>query len=126
MLTADDVAWIKENRKEITVNRTEAITIVRREKVGEDPYTKEPIYDETDDTVDVVWKKYSTVANNDRDVIGGIELLEGDVLVTFSPDLNPYEITKIIRRGDEYKIVTVDDKGLGGLNRYECVVRRVT
>lgn len=126
MLTREDINWIKANRAEILAHRTEQITITRRTKVGEDPYTSEPIYETTTETVDVVWKKYSTVATNDRHVVGGVELLEGDVQVSFEPDLNPYEITGIKRGAVDYKIVTVDDRGLGGLNRYECVVRRVT
>jgi hypothetical protein len=125
MLTIDDIQWIKANRSELTAGRTESVTLVRISASGIDPYTNEPITSETREIVPAVWKEVSTVANGDRSVVNGVELRQDDVLVTFDSYVNLSDVQFIERNGVKYSLVTIDEKGLGTVNRYECVVRRV-
>jgi hypothetical protein len=125
MLTNDDIQWIKANRSELTAGRTESVTLVRRSVSNVDPYTNEPITSETREIVSAIWKEVSTVANGDRSVVNGVELRQDDVLVTFDSDVDLNGVTAIERNGVKFSLVTVDEKGIGAVNRYECVVRRV-
>jgi hypothetical protein len=125
MLTNDDIQWIKANRSELTAGRTESVTLVRISASGVDPYTNEPITSETREIVPAVWKEVSTVSNGDRSVVNGVELRQDDVLVTFDSDVDLTGVTAIERNGVKFSLVTVDEKGIGTVNRYECVVRRV-
>lgn len=126
MLTQDDASWIKSNRAEITEGRTETITVVREVTSGNDPYTNEPVSTDVPEAVTVVWKEVSTVANGERDVINGVEIQNGDVRVTFNSVTNLSDVVRLERGGIEYEIVTVDEKGIGAVNRRECVARRLT
>lgn len=125
MLTQDDVAWIRSNRADITANRTESVEITREIISGRDPYTNEPITDTTTETVDVVWKEIKAVSAGDLQIIGGVALEVGDVTMTLPPDIVIDGITIVRRGGVDYRLIAYDERGLGGKNRYECVVRRV-
>jgi len=125
MLSKSDVEWIKSNRTEITESRTESIEIIHVTEGGEDPYTGETTTTETPETVDVVWKEYSTVANGDRSVVAGVELQQNDVKVSFNSDVDLSDVTHVIRQGVKYELIAIDEKGIGEINRYECVARQV-
>jgi hypothetical protein len=125
MLTNDDIQWIKANRSELTAGRTESIALIRQSVSGTDPYTGEPITSETREVVPAIWKEVSTVSNGDRSVVNGVELRQDDVLVTFDSSVNLTGVQFIERNDVKFSLVTIDEKGLGAVNRYECVVRRV-
>jgi hypothetical protein len=125
MLTNDDIQWIKANRSELTAGRTELITLVRQSTSDVDPYTGEPITSETREIVPAIWKEVSTVSNGDRSVVNGVELRQDDVLVTFDSDVDLNGVIAIERNGVKFSLVTIDEKGIGAVNRYECVARRV-
>jgi hypothetical protein len=125
MLSQADIDFINSNRAEVTENRTESITLVRESQTGTDPYTGEPIASTTLETVSVVWKEYSTITNEERAVIGGVELRNGDVKVTFDATINLEGVT-IKRDNVDYVIVTANAKGIGATNRQETLVRRAT
>jgi hypothetical protein len=125
MLSQADIDFINSNRAEVTENRTESITLVRESQTGTDPYTGEPITSTTFETISVVWKEYSTVTNEERTVIGGIELRAGDVKVSFDATVSLTNVT-VQRGGIDYVIVTVNAKGIGATNRQETLVRRAT
>lgn len=126
MLTQDDVAWIRENRAEITAARTESVTIIHETETGKDPYTGEPIMGMSSETVAVVWKDIAALSAGDLQIIGGVALEVGDVRMTLPPDIDVSTTTLVQRDGVDYRIVAYDERGIGGKNRYECVVRRVT
>lgn len=126
MLTEHDIEFIKNNRSEITANRTEPITLVHVTKGETDPYTGESSETETREIVQAVWKEYSTVTNGDLTVIGGVELRQDDVKVTFDSSVDLSDVKVVEREGAEFNIVAIDEKGIGATNRLECVVRRVT
>jgi hypothetical protein len=127
MLTEQDIAFIKSNRSEILANRTEPVKIIHIVPGAVDPWTGEPTGDtESPEIVEVVWKEYSTVANGDRDVIGGVELMQNDIKVTIPSTATLGDVERIIRQGVVYSLIAIDEKGLGDPNRYECVARQVT
>jgi hypothetical protein len=127
VLTNDDINFINANRAELTQGRTESIFLIKPVIIGTDPFTNEPIESEPEKIpVDVVWKEYSTVSNGDRSVIGGVELRQDDVKVTFNSSVDLSDINEVERSEAKFTLIAVDEKGIGGLNRYECVARRVT
>jgi hypothetical protein len=126
MLSQGDIDFIKSNRSELTEGRTESITVVRAVDGGSDPYTNEPINTEASESIAVVWKEVSTVANGERDVVNGVELQTGDVQVTFDVTVDLSDVLRLERSGLSFEIVTIDEKGIGAINRRECVARRMT
>jgi hypothetical protein len=126
VLTQSDVEFIKLNRSELTANRTEPITLLRASTSDFDPYTGEPTTTESTEVVNVVWKEVSTIANGERDVVNGVELQNNDVQVTFDASVDLTDVLRIERAGLRHTIVTIDEKGIGAINRSECIVRRTT
>lgn len=124
MLTQSDIEWIKANRADITGGRTETITLVREVSGEIDPYTGEEISGTVSEQVAVVWKEYSTVSNGDMSVVSGIEIREDDVRVSFDSSVDLSGVKYVLRGGIKFTLITIDEKGLGEINRYECVVRR--
>lgn len=136
MLTEHDIAWMRSNREEITENRTVPVVLLRTLPGEEDPYTGE-FADEyvgnyamtstmyAEETVQAVWKEYSSVANTDRSVIGGVELQQDDVQMTLDYSVDMTGVERVRYEGVEFEIVTVDRRGIGENNRFECVVRQV-
>jgi hypothetical protein len=126
MLSQSDIEFMKNNRSELLQNRTETITVVRAVDGEPDPYTKETTVTEVPETVDVVWKEVSTIANGERDVVNGVELQTGDVQVTFDIAVDLSSVIHVERAGVKYSLVTIDEKGIGAINRRECIARRMT
>ena len=125
MLTQSDVEWIRANRAEILQGRTESITYYRRTQTGTNPHTGEPVYGESTGTIDVVWKEFRS-NDSEREMVGGVEIQEGDVRVSFPADFDFTGVTRVEKDGILHEIVAQDKRGLGGTNRIECVARRVT
>ena len=125
MLTENDIAFIKSNRSELVQNRTESIEIIHVTEGEKDTYTGESSTTETSETVNVVWKEYSTVANGDRSVVAGVEIRQDDVKVTFDSSVDLSDVERVIRGGLPFELIAIDEKGIGETNRYECVARRV-
>lgn len=125
MLNETDVSWIKSNRTELVASRTESIEIIHVIEGEKDPYTGESSAIEASETVNVVWKEYSTVANGDRSIVAGIEIRQDDVKVTFDSSVNLADVERVIRGGLPFELIAIDEKGIGETNRYECVARRV-
>jgi hypothetical protein len=126
VLSQSDIDFIKANRAELTEGRTETITVVRAVSGGSDPYTNEPINTEASESIAVIWKEVSTVANGERDVVNGVELQTGDVQVTFDAEFDLSDVIRLERSGLTFEIVTIDEKGIGAVNRRECIARRMT
>lgn len=122
MLTPEDVAEIKATRAEIEANRRETITIYHAGTKVKDPITGEEITGEpTPEDVEVVWKKFTLA---DKAKFAGTDVEEGEASVTFHLDVILDDLTDIKRNGISYTLMTIDERGLGGINRRECVVRR--
>jgi hypothetical protein len=125
MLTQADIDLIKATRAELVANRTEPVTLLVAEPGAVDPYTREPVVAVREEVVDAVWSEYSTVANADRSVVSGVELRQDDVKVTFNDDVDLTHVKHVKRNGVRFELIAIDEKGIGAVNRYECVARRV-
>lgn len=125
-LSTEEVAWIKANRAEIVGGRTQQVTLIHLVPGDPDPYTGEPT-DTTPqlETIDVVWKVYGTVSEEDRALVSGVEVRQGDVQMTVNDATTNLDDVETVKHNDiPYTIIAADPKGLGGTNRRECLVRR--
>ncbi|WP_157349634.1 hypothetical protein [Bacillus sp. EE-W1] len=123
MLTEKDIEQIRANRELIEQNRREPITLWRKGISEEDPITGEVIGGEsTKETAQVVWKKF-TLEDNVK--FAGTDVKEGEALVTFRLDIDLNNVECLERNGIRYVIMLIDERGLGGINRREVVVKRV-
>ncbi|PFZ19552.1 hypothetical protein [Bacillus wiedmannii] len=123
MLTEKDIEQIRANRELIEQNRREPITLWRKGISEEDPITGEVIGGENSkEMVQVVWKKF-TLEDNVK--FAGTDVKEGEALVTFRLDIDLNNVECLERNGIKYVIMLVDERGLGGVNRREVVVKRV-
>ncbi|AWC29077.1 MULTISPECIES: hypothetical protein [Bacillus cereus group] len=123
MLTDDDIEQIRANRELIEHNRRESIIIWRKGVTKEDPITGEEIQGEDiQEMVQVVWKKF-TLEDNVK--FAGTDVKEGEALVTFRLNIDLNNVKYLERNGIKYVIMLVDERGLGGINRREVVVKRV-
>src|SRR5690554_3117743 len=126
MLTEHDIEFIKANRRELIANRTLKI-IVKYKDVNEcDPFTGEPIGDsEPTREVDAVVTEVS--AGEDREYVGGVEVLSGDLRISVAIELIADiadKLVALVHDGKEYEILAYDKKGIGERNRYELLARR--
>ncbi|WP_026593001.1 hypothetical protein [Bacillus sp. UNC437CL72CviS29] len=123
MLTEKDIEQIRANRELIEQNRRESIILWRKGTSTTDPITGEDIHGEdTQETVQVVWKKFTL---EDKVKFSGTDVKEGEALVTFHLDIDLNDVKFLERKGIQYVIDLIDERGLGGINRREVVVKRV-
>ncbi|PEE49782.1 hypothetical protein [Bacillus cereus] len=123
MLTEKDIEQIRANRQLIEQNRRESIILWRKGTKEEDPITGEDILGEDiQETVQVVWKKFTL---EDKAKFLDTDVKEGEALVTFHLDINLNDVNHLERNGIKYVIMLIDERGLGGANRREVVVKRV-
>ncbi|MHA4153198.1 hypothetical protein [Bacillus thuringiensis] len=122
MLTKNDIEQIRANRELIEQNRRESIILWRKGTKEEDPITGEEIPGEDiQETVQVIWKKFTL---EDKAKVLGADVKEGEALVTFHLDINLNDVNHLERNGIKYLIMLIDERGLGGANRREVVVKR--
>lgn len=125
MLTQGDIEFIKATRAEITQNRTETVMLIRNAPTY-DPYTNETINDFAEVPVEVVWEEYSAVATvKDFTVVKGVDMRRDTALVSFELTVDLTDVKHIKRQGVLYEFLSINEKGLGEINRTESVVRRV-
>lgn len=123
MLTEKDIEQIRANRELIEQNRRESIILWRKGTKEEDPITgEESPSEEIQETAQVVWKKFTL---EDKAKFLGTDVKEGEALVTFRLDINLNDVNYLERNGIKYVIMLIDERGLGGVNRREVVVKRV-
>ncbi|PEC58455.1 hypothetical protein CN556_24795 [Bacillus wiedmannii] len=123
MLTEKDIEQIRANRELIEENRREPIILWRKGMTETDPITGEEIHGEdTQETVQVVWKRFTL---EDKAKFSGTDVKEGEALVTFRLDIDLDNVKFLERKGIRYVIDLIDERGLGGINRREVVVKRV-
>ncbi|WP_242264880.1 hypothetical protein [Bacillus cereus group sp. BfR-BA-01422] len=123
MLTEKDIEQIRVNRELIEENRREPIILWRKGMPETDPITGEEIHGEdTQEIVQVVWKRFTL---EDKAKFSGTDVKEGEALVTFRLDIDLDNVKFLERKGIRYVIDLIDERGLGGINRREVVVKRV-
>lgn len=125
MLTPEDIQFIKDNRREITANRTVTITAQRVTQSGKHPITGEPIETTEPVTFEVVLKDIDSLRSGERSTVEGIELQSDDILVTFFADADLTNITDFEYKGKTYRFVAIDERGIGQTNRFEVIARLV-
>ncbi|MEM5645625.1 hypothetical protein AAHH72_12485 [Bacillus cereus] len=123
MLTEKDIEQIRANRELIEQLRREPIILWRKGMTETDPITGEEIHGEdTQETVQVVWKRFTL---EDKAKFSGTDVKEGEALVTFRLAIDLDNVKFLERKGIRYVINLIDERGLGGINRREVVVKRV-
>jgi hypothetical protein len=126
VLTEHDIEFIKANRHELIANRTLKIIVKYKDVNERDPFTGEPIGDtESAREVDAVVTEVS--AGVDREYIGGVEVLSGDLRISVAIELIADiadKLVALVHDGKEYEILAYDKKGIGERNRYELLARR--
>lgn len=123
LLTEADRDWVRSNRKEIMETRTEPVVIVHETVSETDPYTGEPTYTETQETVDALWKDFSSAWNPEKVLKAGVMVNEKDIRATFDIDVDLSDVNRVIRQGKEYAIISRNPRGIGGPNRVECFLK---
>lgn len=106
MLTDADVEFIRANRADIKQHRTEPVTI-----------------DHTDGrqtVANVIWSEPRVPNGSPARAVGDYSFDNNDYQASFDPDVGIYTALKIWRKGQRYILTDIDERGLGGLNRYEC------
>lgn len=124
MLSPDDIELIKETHKEIEVNRKEPVTLYRENIVGYDPYTKEPIIQETTEDLEAVVSGFYGTVGGERMIVNGIEIKEGDIKMSLDIEIDLSGVKKVEIDGMSYTVYSVRPRGLGNKNRYEVILRR--
>ncbi|WP_088362065.1 hypothetical protein [Bacillus cereus] len=123
MLTEDDINEIRENREMIEQGRREPVILYIKGVSEKDPITREEIQgDPRKETVQLVWKKFTSV---EKTKFANLDVKKGEALVTFPLNVDLENIEKIERKGVFYVIELIDERGLGGVNRREVIVKRV-
>ncbi|MBY0039807.1 hypothetical protein H7U08_25235 [Bacillus cereus] len=123
MLTEDDIKEIRENREMIEQGRREPVILYIKGVSEKDPITGEEIQGEPrKENVQLVWKKFTSV---EKTKFANLDVKKGEALVTFPLSVDLEKIEKIERKGVFYVIELIDERGLGGVNRREVIVKRV-
>lgn len=125
MLTEDDIAWIKANRKEITHNRTDALTLYHKvESTETDPVTgmpkpSEPVPEVIEATFYRLTSQSAGADGIGIVVVGGVVAEPGNAIINFDVEIDCSDVEKVIHNasGEEYVIKARDKIGLGEVNR---------
>lgn len=106
MLTDADVEFIKANRADIKQHRTEPVIL---EHIG----GRQSI-------VNAIWGEPRFIGGSPARNIGDYSFDSNDYMASFDPDVDIYSVLKVWRQGKRFIFTDIDERGLGGLNRYEC------
>lgn len=126
MLDSNDIAFIKSNYSEIVEGRLQDVTLHVETITGTDPYTKEPIKTVSDKIVQANVTGFTGVVGGEKVFVNGVEIIQGDVSMVFSADIDLSSVGQVTHNGVKYALYSVQEKGLGAVNRRVCVARRVT
>lgn len=129
MLTESDIDFIHAARDEILTHRERPVDVIYFEETR-DPITGEIIgkQERTRQVNAVVTEITSTLAGDDRRMIGGIIIEQGDIKVDVKIELIEdiaKKLTRIKYDGNDYEILADGKKGIGRRNRYEFIGRLI-
>ena len=131
MLNANDIAWMKANRREITEGRRRPVTIAYEGAGRPDPITGEVAGGETvtRDLMSVVTEISSSISlGTERALVGGIAIETADIWLSLDFDEVADIADKIDRLrydGAWYEVMAADKKGIGMRNRIEVLGRLI-
>lgn len=106
MLTDADVEYIRANRAAIKQHRTESVITEHTNGATR--------------TATVIWKEPPSPTGSVLRNVGDYSFDTNDCVVTFDPDVDIDSVIRILRKNKRYILTDIDERGLGGLNRYEC------
>ena len=106
MLTDIDVDLIRATREEIKQHRTEPAVLVHT--------------DGTEEDVTIIFKEPRNPSGESARELGDYSVNPNDYNVSLDDTVNGLTAAKVIRKGRSYVFTDVDERGLGGQNRWEC------
>lgn len=129
MLTDRDIAWMKENRSQITNNRTEPFELTILVAGSTDPFTGDTTYTEDTQVIDGTWKSLISQSGGEGEIeyVNGVKVETDDVIVNFDISVDIENVSQIKRllTGDEYVIKAKDMLGIGTPNRHFVLLELV-
>lgn len=126
MLTQNDIEIMRNNREGLKQARTTNVTITSVHEGSYDPYTGEPEYVEVTYSVPAIVSGFTGVVGGERLLVNGVAIEQGDIAISFDIGINLEGVQTVGYSGKLYTLFSVQEKGIGDPNRYECVARRVT
>jgi hypothetical protein len=126
MLTESDKQYMRANRAGLENLRTTPVILERLTANGVDPYTKQPITVVVPATVEAIVKGFTGQVGGEQLIVNGVEIQSGDVQITFNDSIDLNGVQAVIHEGVTYVLFSIQPKGIGGTNRFECVARRAT
>ncbi|MEW9503242.1 hypothetical protein [Jeotgalibacillus marinus] len=125
MISKTDLEFISSNREELMQSRSTTITLLKEKVIGEDEYTKEPITEVVPEEVNAIVNGFTGTVGGERLLVGGLAIQEGDINIVFNADVDLTNVKTVEHKGILYRLFSVLPKGLGEVNRYDCIARRV-
>lgn len=129
MLNDHDVQHIKETRKQITAHRLTDVVLYKRTEGPEDPFTGDPTYSETSDTVQGTWNSLISQSGGEGEIQfdNGVHVVTDDVILNLDIEIDVTGLSEVkhVSTGDHYVVKALDQKGLGGANRHYILLELV-
>lgn len=129
MLEPWDIAHIKATREEITRHRLEDIILYKRTAGAEDPFTGDPTYTETSETVQGTWQTLISQSGGEGEIQfeNGVHVVTDDAIINLDISIDVAGVTKVVRArtGEQYVIKANDIKGIGEPNRHYILLELV-
>jgi hypothetical protein len=126
MLNESDLQYMRTNREALVELRTTPVTLERQTVTGTVPYTGEPITTVNADTVMAIVKGFTGQVGGERLFVNGVAIESGDVQMTFNYTTDLNGVQAVWHDGVKYVLFSVQPKGIGYTNRFECIARRAT
>ncbi|MDQ0270725.1 hypothetical protein [Cytobacillus purgationiresistens] len=132
MITPEDIAFMKQTRKEIVAGRVIDVVLTYEPEGERDPITNEPIGggEHLLPTKAVVTEVSSMAQSSfERLLDAGILVEKGDIWASVDIDEIADVFNSLVRikyDGQEYEVMAKDKKGIGERNRAEFVGRLIS
>lgn len=129
MLEPWDIELIKQTRKEMTRHRLEDILLYKRTVIGTDPFTGDPKYGETTETVQGTWRTLISQSGGEGEIqyVNGVLAVTDDAIINLDIEVNVDDVTKVQRgrTGEQYVVKAKDLLGLGEMNRHYILLELI-
>lgn len=129
MLTEHDIQHIKENREQITRHRKEPVVLYKRSESGTDFFTGDPIYSESQETVEGTWKTLISQSGGEGEIEfnNGVHVVTDDVILNLDIEVDVTGLSEVerVRTGDRYTVKAMDMIGIGEPNRHYILLELI-
>lgn len=134
MLSKEDIAWIKENRKELEQNRTVTLILYHEvEGTEKNPLTGEliklpPVEEEVEATFRRITSQSAGNNGNGVIMVDGVIAETGNAIANIGVDIELSDVDKVLHVPSErmWRIKARDRVGLGEENRNYVLLERIT